>query len=41
MLVRQALNYATDKDAINRVVYFGHAQVANGIFPFFAYTPRA
>ena len=25
-LVRQALNYATDKDAINRVVYFGHAR---------------
>jgi peptide/nickel transport system substrate-binding protein len=37
-LVRQALNYATDKNAINRVVYFGHAQVANGIFPFFKYT---
>ena len=27
-LVRQALNYATDKEAINRVVYFGHAEVA-------------
>ena len=40
-LVRQALNYATDKDAINRVVYFGHAEVANGIFPFFKYTDKA
>ena len=36
-LVRQALNYATDKDAINRVVYFGHAEVADGVFPFFKY----
>ena len=32
-LVRQALNYATDKDAINRVVYFGHAEVADGHLP--------
>ena len=40
-LVRQALNYATDKDAINRVVYFGHAEVANGIFPFFKYTDKS
>ena len=40
-LVRQALNYATDKNAINRVVYFGHAEVANGIFPFFAYTDKS
>jgi peptide/nickel transport system substrate-binding protein len=40
-LVRQALNYATDKDAINRVVYFGHAEVANAIFPFFAYTDKS
>ena len=37
-LVRQALNYATDKNAINRVVYFDHAQVANGLYPFFKYT---
>jgi peptide/nickel transport system substrate-binding protein len=40
-LVRQALNYATDKEAINRVVYFGHAEVANGIFPFFKYTDKS
>jgi len=40
-LVRQALNYATDKDAINRVVYFGHAEVANAIYPFFAYTDKS
>ena len=40
-LVRQALNYATDKDAINRVVYFGHAEVADGIFPFFKYSNSA
>ena len=40
-LVRQALNYATDKDAINRVVYFGHAEVADAIFPFFAYSDRS
>jgi len=40
-LVRQALNYATDKNAINRVVYFNHAQVANAIYPFFAYTSPA
>src|SRR6478609_9127884 len=33
-LVRQALNYATDKNAINKVVYFNHAQVANAIYPF-------
>jgi peptide/nickel transport system substrate-binding protein len=39
--VRQALNYATDKDAINRVVYFGHAQVADGLFPFFKYTNKS
>jgi len=39
-LVRQALNYATDKDAINRVVYFGHAEVANGLFPFFKYEDK-
>src|SRR4029078_2094894 len=38
--VRQALNYATDKDAINRVVYFGHAEVADGIFPFFKYSAK-
>ena len=37
-LVRQALNYATDKNAINRVVYFNHATVANAIYPFFKYT---
>jgi len=40
-LVRQALNYATDKEAINRVVYFGHAEVADGIFPFFKYSAKA
>lgn len=40
-LVRQALNYATDKNAINKVVYFNHAQVANAIFPFFKYTDPA
>ena len=40
-LVRQALNYATDKNAINRVVYFNHAQVANAIYPFFAYTSKS
>ena len=40
-LVRQALNYATDKESINRVVYFGHAQVANALYPFFKYTDRS
>ena len=40
-LVRQALNYATDKNAINRVVYFGHAEVANGLFPYFKYTDKS
>ena len=32
-LVRQALNYATDKSAINRVVYFGHAEVETRCSP--------
>ena len=40
-LVRQALNYATDKNAINKVVYFRHAEVANAIFPFFAYSNKS
>ena len=40
-LVRQALNYATDKNAINRVVYFGHAEVADGLFPFFKYSNKS
>jgi peptide/nickel transport system substrate-binding protein len=31
--VRQALNYATDKDAINKAVYFGFAKVANAPIP--------
>lgn len=31
--VRQALNYATDKEAINTAVYFGHARVANAPIP--------
>ena len=32
-LVRQALNYGPDKNAINRVVYFGHAEVAGRALP--------
>jgi peptide/nickel transport system substrate-binding protein len=40
-LVRQALNFATDKDAINRVVYFGHAEVAHAIYPFFKYEDKS
>lgn len=40
-LVRQALNYATDKNAINKVVYFNHATVADAIFPFFKYSDRS
>ena len=40
-LVRQALNFATDKNTINRVVYFGHAQVANALYPFFKYTDNS
>jgi peptide/nickel transport system substrate-binding protein len=40
-LVRQALNYATDKVAINKVVYFGHAEVANAIFPFFEFEDKS
>ena len=31
--VRQALNYATDKDAINKTVYFGYGKVANAPIP--------
>ena len=31
--MRQALNYATDKDAINKTVYFGQAKVANAPIP--------
>ena len=31
--VRQALNYATDKEAINKAVYFGFAKVANAPIP--------
>jgi peptide/nickel transport system substrate-binding protein len=31
--VRQALNYATDKDAINKTVYFGQGKVANAPIP--------
>ena len=31
--VRQALNYATDKDAINKAVYFGFAKIANAPIP--------
>ncbi len=40
-LVRQALNYATDKNAINKVVYFNRAQVANALYPFFKYTDKS
>jgi peptide/nickel transport system substrate-binding protein len=31
--VRQALNYATDKEAINKTVYFGYGKVANAPIP--------
>ncbi len=31
--VRQALNYATDKDAINKTVYFGYGKPANAPIP--------
>ncbi len=31
--VRQALNYATDKEAINKTVYFGFGKVANAPIP--------
>ena len=40
-LVRQALNYATDKDAINKVVYFNRAEVANALFPFYKWENKA
>ncbi len=31
--IRQALNYATDKEAINKTVYFGFGKVANAPIP--------
>lgn len=31
--VRQALNYATDKDAVNKAAYFGFAKIANAPIP--------
>jgi len=31
--IRQALNYATDKDALNRVVYFGKAEIQTSPIP--------
>jgi peptide/nickel transport system substrate-binding protein len=38
--VRQALNYATDKDAIIRNVFFGQAQVMNAPIPLGTYVDR-
>jgi peptide/nickel transport system substrate-binding protein len=39
--VRQALNYATDKDAIIRTVYFGQAQPMNAPIPLGTYVDKA
>src|SRR5204862_1626796 len=38
--VRQALNYATDKDAIIKSVYFGQAQVMNAPIPLGTYVDK-
>jgi peptide/nickel transport system substrate-binding protein len=38
--VRQALNYATDKDAINKSVFFGQAQVMNAPIPNGTYVDK-
>src|SRR5438309_3012895 len=38
--VRQALNYATDKDAIVRSVFFGQAQVMNAPIPLGTYVDK-
>src|SRR5205085_10091234 len=38
--VRQALNYATDKDAIIKSVYFGQAQPMNAPIPLGTYVDK-